>query len=309
MRVLVTGAGGFTGTWMMAFLASQLGVTPFGLVRRNIPQRSVKPDAFLTADLLDRDSLQRAIKTSRPDAVIHLAGLTSGTPEAHYATNVTGTKILLNEVIDLNPDCRILVISSSAVYGYAGDLPIPETTPLRPVSEYGRSKVAQETLALQYLQEGTGVCIARPFNLAGPGLSESLVCGKIVRQVIEIEQQRRTSIDLLEITSSRDLVDVRDVVRGYWALISRADFSVDCAGRAFNLGSGNAYAISTIISLLEEITGVRYPVQLAKIPPSITVPTQKSDNSRITSLTGWKPEITLKETLRDMLTAEQGKKK
>jgi GDP-4-dehydro-6-deoxy-D-mannose reductase len=308
MRVLVTGAAGFTGTRMMEFLSGQQGVTSTGLIR-NKPTKNagdIGKQPVITADLLDRDSLFSGIAEVSPDAVVHLAGLTHGTFDALHSANVTGTKNMLDAVLAVNPDCRILVVSSSAVYGYAGDSPIPETAPLQPVSDYGKSKMAQEERALGYLAQGAAVAVARPFNLAGPGQTDAFVCGRIVKQVVEIERGERAALELREIVSARDLIDVRDVVRGYWALISHPDFSGDCAGRAFNIGSGNAYPLSTVIALAGEITGRHFDVHLPETQPPVPVPTQRSDNTRIISLTGWKPEISLKETLKDMIDTERG---
>jgi GDP-4-dehydro-6-deoxy-D-mannose reductase len=302
MRVLVTGAAGFTGRVMMRLLASQQGVTPFGLVRHLVPPDPAGRCSYATADLLDRPGLETVLANVKPDAVIHLAGLTHGTPEALHETNVTGTKNLLDACIAANPDCRILVVSSSAVYGYAGENPIPETAALQPVADYGRSKVAQEAVALEYAGNGAAVAIARPFNLAGPGQPESFICGKLVH-LIAVAGKTKPVLDLRETSSSRDLLDVRDVVRGYWALVSRPDFVDQCSGKTFNLGSGNAYPVSSIITMLEDLTQQQYTLHLpekAAVPPILT---QKSDNSRITSLTGWKPEIPLVQSLRDMLDA------
>jgi len=306
MKVLVTGAAGFTGRQMMEFLGAQAGVRPIGLVHRPTPASVQKTDSFVIADLLDHDGLHTTVARVMPDTVIHLAGLTQGTPDALHATNVTGTKNLLDAALLANPDCRILVVSSSAVYGYAGESPIPETAPLSPAGDYGRSKVAQEAIAHEYAGRDAAVAIARPFNLAGPFQPETFVCGRIVNQVIAIEQGRRKALELRETISCRDLIDVRDVVRGYWALVSHADFTGDCAGKAFNLGSGNAYPIAHTITLIEEITGESYPVRVPETPPSIPVPSQRSDNSTIMALTGWRPEYSLKETLRDMLAAARG---
>lgn len=303
MRVLVTGAAGFTGRFLMAFLAAQGGVKPVGLVRSPAGTRAGEAGSFVVADLRDRAALDAALATNRPDAIIHLAGMTRGNPEALHAANVTGTRNLLGAAAAANPDCRVLVISSSAVYGSAGNAPIPETAPLRPVAEYGRSKVEQEAVAREYAGNGLAVAIARPFNLAGPGQPGSFVCGSIVKQVLEIEQEKRTAIELYEIVSARDLVDVRDVVAGYWSLIAHPDFSGNCAGNAFNLGSGNAYPLSQVVMLVEEITGTSYKVRLPEDSPEIPVMTQCSDNAKILALTGWKPEIPLKQTLADMLAA------
>lgn len=309
MRVLVTGAAGFTGWRMMEFLAAQDGVIPIGLVRRRTPEMERIFSSFAVADLLDRDNLRETITKISPDAIIHLAGLTQGSAGALRATNVTGTEQLLDAALAAHRGCRILVISSSAVYGYAGDLPIPETAPLRPVADYGRSKVDQETVAFGYARKGASVAIARPFNLAGPGQTDAFICGRIVNQVVGIERGECEALDLREISSSRDLIDVRDIVRGYWALLSHPEFPDKCSGQAFNIGSGNACCISAIIRMIGEITGTHYPVRLPETPPQVAVPTQRSDNTRIASLTGWKPEISLKDTLRDMLDAARKNRK
>jgi GDP-4-dehydro-6-deoxy-D-mannose reductase len=302
MRLLVTGAAGFTGTFLAEYLSHETGVKVTGLIRKASQKDHLPHTTGIIADLLDREHLTDTVNGVCPDAIIHLGGITRGDLGNLLQANVIGTKNILEAGFAANPYCRILVVSSSAVYGYPGEVPIPESTPLRPLSEYGISKMAQEAVALMHhTVNGSHVCIARPFNLAGPGQPESFICGKLVRQVADIGQQKKTALDLLETSSSRDLIDVRDVIRGYWALISHPDFSRSCSGRAFNLGSGNAHPVSAIIRKLEELTNQRYPVNL---PPDIlqpTIPSQRSDNSQITSLTGWRPEISLGETLRDML--------
>ena len=309
MNVLVTGAAGFTGRRMMAYLATQKDVTPVGLVRREIPKTGDLPTIPMVADLLDNQRLQAVIPSACPDAVIHLAGLTGGSPEVLHATNVEGTKNLLDAVIRFNPACRILVVSSSAVYGYAGDGPIPETSPLKPVSDYGKSKAEQEMIAFDYaFKEKSAVAVARPFNLAGPGQTDVFVCGRIVNQVVDIERGERDALDLWETSSSRDLIDVRDVVSGYWALLSHPDFPAECSGKAFNLGAGKAFRVSEIIAIVAAITGNHYRVRLPDTPHPIRIPTQQSDNARITALTGWLPEIPLEKTLRDMLDAARNTK-
>ena len=306
MRVLVTGATGFTGTWMMDYLSGQAGVKPVGLIRHppDKQQREVTSFQWITADLLDRKTLIEKVLEIRPDAIIHLGGLTRGTIENLLQVNAVGTGNILDAGFAANPDCRMLVISSSAVYGYPRIAPIKETTPVRPLSEYGISKIAQEAVAvLHHERNDANSSIIRPFNLAGPGQPESFICGKIIKQVTEIEQQQKTTIDLQEITSARDFVDIRDVVRGYWALLSHPEFSRNCAGQIYNMGSGNDYPVSKIIRLIEEITGQNYIVKLPAQPPKILIPSQQSDNTQILSVTGWKPQISLKDTLRDMLTA------
>ncbi|MEI8331611.1 MAG: GDP-mannose 4,6-dehydratase [Methanomicrobiales archaeon] len=305
MRILVTGASGFTGSWMLQHLSNlvQTDLEIIALVNSKIPSDTEKNGiTYIKGDLLDFVNLKRHISSLIPDRVIHLAGLNRGTLYELLNTNVVGTKNLLDVLQSINDKCRVLVISSSSGYGYAGDHPISETSPLMPLSEYGISKMGQDVLCeMFYKNKGTHVAIARPFNLVGPGLSSLFVCGGIIRQVIEIEKGKKQFIDLLEIASCRDFIDVRDAVAAYWSLLSHPEFEHMCIGKAFNVGSGNAHTISSVIESIEEITGEKYIVHLASKLAYISIPTQRSDNTHIHKTTGWSPKIPLKKSLRDML--------
>ena len=305
MRVLITGASGFTGRVMVRYLTSRSNVEIACLARTDNPGlfRSARISWFF-ADLLDRDALVSAVSSAEPDAVLHLAGLTRGTLPLLQAANITGTKNLLDATLGRDPSCPIVVVSSSAVYGYAGTAPIQESCPLQPVSDYGISKAGQEALCRQYMDAGKGrIAIPRPFNLVGPGQPDLFVCGKIIRQVVEIEQGKRDVLDLLETGSIRDFIDVRDVVQGYWSILSHPEFDRVCAGNTFNLGSGEPKSIADVIRILEEITGETYSIRLKEEPVPVPVPCQRSDNRRISAATGWKAAIPLSTSLRDMLDA------
>jgi len=307
MKVLVTGAAGFTGRQMIRHLSQQGGLTVTGLVRKPLPLFFGDNFSCVGADLLDRARLFDVLSMVKPDRIIHLAGLNHGSLEELLDTNETGTKNLLDAAFKTNPECGVLVIGSSAAYGYAGDDPVTEDAPLRPLSDYGVSKAAQDTLAMkQYFDLGRQVSVARPFNLVGPGQPPLFICGRIVQQVTEIENGQRDALDILEVTSARDFIDVRDAVKAYWAILSHPEFSVQCAGRAFNIGSGITFAISAVISLLEEISGDRYTVRLPEKPPDVPVAFLVSDTTRIRTITGWAAEIPFKESLRDMLEAARG---
>jgi len=305
MKVLITGGSGFSGVPMIEFLSAQrdIRLTCFG---RKTPAQFSRTQniSWVKGDILVPDKMADAISAVNPDAVIHLAGLNHGSLQEMQRTNVTGTQNILDATLKINPDCRFLVISSSAVYGYAGNTPIPETSTLQPLSEYGISKAAQDSLCQTYYKiKKCQVAVARPFNLVGPCQPASFVCGRIIQQVIEIELGKRTYLDLFEIQSCRDFIDVRDAVKAYGMLISHVKFKDDCAGKTFNIGSGKAYAIATVIDLLQEITGVKYPLHLPASSPPIIIPSQMSDNSNIHHITGWSPRISLKESLSDMLDA------
>jgi GDP-4-dehydro-6-deoxy-D-mannose reductase len=304
MKVLVTGASGFTGLQMIRHLSQKGGLTVTGLVRKPLPLFHGDNFSCVDADLLDRARLFNVLSMVKPDRIIHLAGLNHGSLKELLDVNEAGTKNLLDAAFRANADCHVLVIGSSAAYGDAGYDPVTEDTPLRPLSDYGVSKAAQDTLALnQHSGLGRQVSVARPFNLVGPGQPPSFICGRIVQQVVEIENGQRDTLDILETSSCRDFIDVRDAVKGYFAILSHPEFSQLCAGRAFNIGSGITYAISAVISLIEEITGDRYTSRVPENPPDVPVPFLVSDTTRIRTITGWAPEIPFKESLHDMLDA------
>jgi GDP-4-dehydro-6-deoxy-D-mannose reductase len=295
---------------LLSYLSSLPNVTLIGLTS-SIPDKK-SPDSrgieWVQGDIRDRNSLEALVHSVGPERVIHLAALNYGQIEEMLMTNVAGTWNLLSAARKANQASRILVVSSSAVYGYAGTRPIIESAPLAPLSGYGVSKAAQELLALQHhAVHGMQIAVARPFNLIGPAQPESFVCGKIVGQVIRIENGMQESLSLLETRSARDFLDVRDAVAGYWAIIAHPEFSRACAGKAFNLGSGTPHSVAEVIAALETITGRHYPVTLPKKVPSVIIPTQQSDNSRVQSLTGWAPHIPLRDSLSDMLETARKK--
>lgn len=310
MTVLVTGATGFSGRALLQFLDT-LGRNDIAGIARTVPSEGkVDNQARLIAcDITDRLRVTEVMQEIRPDYCIHLAGLTRGEPFDLFRANITGTENLLDAVVTACPACRVLVISSSAVYGYAGNDPIGEDTPVKSLGDYGASKAAQEKVALdRYEKRGMQVAIARPFNLVGPGQPDSFLCGRIVRQVIEIERGERENLELLETRSYRDFIDVRDAVRAYSAIVLHQDFERACASKIFNVASGAATPVSRVIELAEEITGRTFVVELPEDPPVVAIPFQLGDISQIKRVIGWKPEISLKKTLEDMIEEERGRR-
>jgi len=303
MKILITGASGFSGSALIRHLLA-VGERDICGIVRSLPKN---PDLdrqvrFVPCDLLDYQRVQEVIAEVCPDRVVHLAGLNHGSLDDLLRINVTGTRNLLDAVQQTNPACQILAVSSSAVYGFAGRKPITENICLKPVNNYGVSKAAQEHVALmQHISTDLQVTVARPFNLVGPTQPDSFVCARIVRQVVEIEKGHRRSLDLLETRSYRDYVDVRDAVRAYWTLVSHSDFASACSGKVFNIGSGTAHAVSDIITLVEKITDTRYLVRLPENQPQISLPFQQGDIRYIRNTTGWSPEIFLENSLADML--------
>jgi len=307
MNVLITGASGFTGKWLLHYLQRNApqGTEITGLVNSNTHLGIDSPNiTIIKSDLLKFDQVESRISSLHPDLVVHLAGLNHGTLSNLLETNVVGTKNLLDTLLVSNSGCRILIVSSSAVYGDAGYLPISEEVPCKPLSEYGISKTAQEILCAMYHQiHGAHIAVVRPFNLVGPGQSSSFVCGRIISQIHQIRKGDKENIDLSDISSSRDFIDVRDAVAGYWSILSHPNFEQICDGKFFNIGSGKAYMISQVIEYIEEIMAKKYSVHLQSHQSQIQIPTQQADISHIHKITNWSPKISLIDSLRDMLNS------
>jgi GDP-4-dehydro-6-deoxy-D-mannose reductase len=301
MKVLITGASGFTGNYMSEYLAPKKNCELFGLVHKHAKNHSVDIE-LIGCDLHNRKKVESVIQEIIPDRIIHLAGLNHGSFSDLLQTNVLGTENLLHAVNNEQNKCRVLIISSSAEYGYSDVLPIKESSSLNPISEYGVSKVAENLLSMSYYHRfGLQVAVARPFNLIGPGQPSSFVCGQIISQIVEIEKGNKTSLDLREIESCRDFIDVRDAVAAYWSIVDHKRYATECAGNVFNVGSGKCYSISNVLEIIWETLKRKYPVTISKNSGTILIPRQQSDNSLILKTTSWQPKIELKESISDML--------
>ena len=302
-RALITGIAGFTGYHLFKHL--QEADPELAIVGINISAPAYTGNyEFIQTDLLDCARLLDLIRQVRPTHIFHLAGLNfSDDPKLFYDINVIGTVNLL-EAVRKNRgqiDPKVLIVGSSAEYGIVNEdeLPISEENPLRPISHYGVSKVAQDLLGFQYFKSyGLKVIRARPFNLIGPGQSADFVCGALAKQIIEVEKEAREPEILVgNLEPERDFVDVRDVVRAYWQLMS-----VESYGEVYNIGSGKCYSIREVLEILLREADVEIAVKQDKTRMRQSdIPRQVSNIDKIRNKTGWMPRIPLEESLQDML--------
>lgn len=307
MKLLITGASGFTGRHMVNHLLSikRDDLDLYGLYN-STPPEPIWGCTYIRGDLSNQYDVHRLIRSISPDAIIHLAGANAGTLQDLLTTNVIATENLFDTVLQNRSNCRVLIIGSSAEYGYAGSDPISEDAQLSPVSGYGISKVAEDLLAQSYaLKHNICVAVARPFNLIGPGQPASFVCGRIVEQAIELEVGLREAMDLGNVNSSRDFIDVRDVVTAYWQILSHDHFDRDFCGKAINVGSGSATSIREVLGIIETLIHKKVSVNTRNDCQPDLIPTQRSDNSRILAATGWTPVIPLERSLKDMLDQQR----
>jgi GDP-4-dehydro-6-deoxy-D-mannose reductase len=193
------------------------------------------------------------------------------------------------------------VVASAEVYGCVKkeDLPIDEETPLNPTNPYAVSKLTQDFLGLQYhLSYGLKTLRVRPFNHVGPRQSPNFVVSTFAQKIVEIEKGKREPVlPVGNLQAKRDFTDVRDVVKVYSLLMEKGEF-----GEVYNIGSGVSYKIAEILEKLLSISKVKITVKVDKsLFRPIDDPDLVCDVTKVTKLTGWRPEIPIEKTLKDTL--------
>jgi GDP-4-dehydro-6-deoxy-D-mannose reductase len=311
MRVLITGITGFAGSHLAEYiLAQHPEAEVFGIVRwrsrmENVLHIRDKIELY-EADLKDMVSLQGCLAHVKPDRIFHLAAQSFvpaswRCPAETFAINAIGQVNLFEAVLSLKLSPRIHVAGSSEEYGHVNpqEVPMKETNPLRPLSPYAVSKVAQDLLGYQYHQSyGLRVVRSRGFNHTGPRRGEVFATSSFAKQIAEIESKKREPVIYVgNLEAKRDFSDVRDIVRAYWLCLEKGE-----DGEVYNIGSGVSCAIKEVLDILLSLSKVKVRVEVdqKRLRPS-DVPILLSDSSKFMSLTGWKPEIPFRKTLSDLL--------
>jgi GDP-4-dehydro-6-deoxy-D-mannose reductase len=310
-RVLITGAGGFVGKHLLTYLATNTDWALFGNTH-TLPGKFELPRLeWVAADLASREQTSAMVDAVQPDYVFHLAAQSNvqrafADPEATIVNNVVGQLNLLEALRGTTPAARVMVACSSEQYGLVRpeDLPIDEDTPFRPNNPYAVSKISQDALALQYfLSYKQPIVRVRSFNHIGPGQSEQFVSAAFARQVALIEAGRQEPVmHVGNLEAERDFTDVRDVVRAYHLALTEGE-----PGEVYNIGSGKGYTIQWILDTLVGMSSVQVEVRQdpARMRPA-DIPALVCDPGRFYARTGWRPQIPLEQTLRDILEYWRG---
>ncbi len=304
MRVLVTGAGGFVGRYLSELLLAK-DHKVCGTFLQGDSTGQVSGLQLQQCDLRNFKEVQRVITQVRPQDVYHLAALSSvrnsfDDAEAVYKTNFLGALNLLEAIRTFEPSVRVLLVGSAHVYGKVNGarLPVTEQYPLAPDSPYGVSKAAAELVGGQFFQSyQLHVVRARPFNHTGPGQSAHFICSDFARQFAAIELGRAQPVLRVgNLHMARDFSDVRDVVRAYELLLRKGK-----PGEIYNVGSGRAVPLTRIVEIFQSFVSrsVRVEVEGERVRSGESNVIYGS-NRKLKSATGWKPQLSLKDTLRDL---------
>ena len=293
-RILVTGAGGFVGRYVLEAIENGR----FGDTVAVVP-----PPEW---DIRNLDSTRDAVAQAMPDAVVHLAAQSFvprsfEDPAETLAINAGGTANLIKALQEWGFAGRFLYVSSGDLYGLVAeaDLPVTEDTRPQPRSPYAVSKWAAEQLCLQAGRtHGLDCVIARPFNHVGPGQSDRFVLPSLAGQIAEIEVGHRAPlIEVGDIDSTRDFLDVRDVVAAYAALLRAG-----ARGTTYVISSGHERSIRELLDLMLAHTDATPEIRM---DPSRMRPSEqkrmRADSRRLRDDTGWSPQLSIETTVIDLL--------
>lgn len=304
MKSLIIGATGCAGSHLADYLLDK-GYEVFGTKRKTSSTNSIKhilnKIKLLDIILNDKESIIKVLKECNPEQIYFLASAKRlDTIKNICATNVDGTLLFFEALLELSYRPRIVLVSSSAVYGMQDNIhPINENATLLPSTHYALAKVFQEEIARYYYANHImDIIIARPFNHPGPRERPGLVCTDFAKQIIDIEKGvKEPVIKASSLENERDFTDARDIIKGYVLLAEKGK-----EGEVYNLCSGKAYSVKMILHKLISMSTSKIDV---KVDPKKTRPlevnVQTGDNSKIFSETGWQPEMPIEETLRDIL--------
>jgi len=306
MKILVTGAEGFIGSHLTELLVEK-GYSVKAFVRYNFTNnwgwlessKYLKDIEIYTGDVRDYDSVYDSMKDV--DVVFHLAALIGipysyVSPLAYIKTNTEGTYNILEAGRKLGVN-RIIVTSTSEIYGTAQYVPIDEKHPYNPQSPYAASKASADHLALSYYRSfGTPVTIIRPFNTYGPRQSARAIIPTIITQVLSGKAQIR----LGNLTPTRDLNYVKDTANGFITV----GLHEKTIGDVYNIGSGREISIGELAQKIIDLLGRHVEI----VQDEQRVRPEKSEVERLLcnadkakALTGWKPQYTLEEGLKETI--------
>ncbi len=307
MTVIVTGADGFVGRWLVRALVAAGHSVIAAAGAAAPPDLAATPVRWTTLDLRDRASVERLAAESA-DAVVHLAGMASGAqsladPARAWEVNAAGTARLVAALgarrARGEADPLVVVVSTAEVYG-AAERALTEADPVRPRSPYAASKAGAELAAAETAgRTGLRVVVARPFPHTGPGQDARFVVPALAQRLLAARRAGSRVVKVGNLEPVRDLLDVRDVAAAYVTLLAAGR-----AGETYNIASGTGVRLRDVFGRLAAIVGVDPIAEAdAALMRPADLPVLVGDATRLRAA-GWAPAFTLDTTLRDLVDAE-----
>jgi GDP-4-dehydro-6-deoxy-D-mannose reductase len=305
---LITGANGFFGRHLAAFLDKYTEGVIYG-VSRKIPQELTLKYPRITyksCDLMDYNSVLQIISSFKPDYIFHLAAESSvasswKNPTSMIVNNIVSQTNLFESVRELKLNPKIIIACSSEEYGLVrkSDLPVNENCNFNPLSAYAVSKVTQDMLGFQYYKSyNMNIVRVRAFNMTGPGRPPNYALSSFAKQIADIEKAMvNNTISVGNLNVIRDYTDVRDAVKAYYLLALNGK-----PGEVYNLCSGTGYKLMDLLDYLITLTKeeVKVEVDKSRFRPA-DIPVMIGNNTKIREEISWTPETNIYDTLKDLL--------
>jgi len=308
-RVLVTGANGFVGQWLLRALDARFGGNVEILATSRSADvldggRRVEP-----LDVADPAAVTKAISRFQPSHVVNLAGLASpnvaaSNPQDALASHFGGVLNLGYAILDHVPSCALLNIGTGMSYGgtaASGDGPLTEDAPLAPLGIYDATKAAGDMAAGALALRGLRSIRFRPFNHSGPGQTTGYAVPRFANQIARIEAGLQNELSAGNRDAQKDFLDVRDVVDAYVLAIEKSQ-SLE-PGVVLNISSGNPVGIQSLLDRLLAMSTCK-TIAVVDNPEFMkpdAIPYLAGDSTRARQLLGWKPSRTVDQMLADVL--------
>lgn len=304
MKVLVTGAAGFIGTYMTDFLINEY-FEVYGTFFRKKAEKELDGLKLVRCDVTQARKVRSLIESIQPDRIYHLAAqsypIFSWTrPRSTIVTNMIGTVNIFEAIKDLKIDAKVLVACSAAEYGMVSEkeIPVMEDHALNPLHPYGISKVGQDFLAYQYFKNfGIKTVRVRIFNTTGPRKVLD-ACSDFTSRIAKIEKGiLKPPMKVGNLEPRRDVMDVRDAMKALYLALEKG-----VPGEVYNICSSRAYKIEELLHIALDMAKIkiRYEVDPRLLRPS-DEPIILGDNTKLKKRTGWMPTTPIQKTLADML--------
>jgi nucleoside-diphosphate-sugar epimerase len=299
MKVLIIGSEGFVGRNVLSVVQSDPNL--------NVVSAGRSKSVDYNINLLERESIHSALTDARPDVIVNCAGIVTNTDDAYK--NGVFCRNLLEAVLKLGkPYPKIIVSGSAAEYGVVEDVgnPVSEDVPLYATSKYGKSKVEEEKIALNFAEKySIDVVVARIFNPIGPDMGEKFLVTSLLKQLMRVRNGEVQTISISRGDSLRDYIDVRDVA-GALHRLAIADKKNRRA--VYNIGSGRSTSNRELIEvLLNHIELPEKPTIIETQDAQEPTYAARADISRIKLDLGWQPKYSLDVTVEDIINAQSYK--
>jgi GDP-4-dehydro-6-deoxy-D-mannose reductase len=315
MRALITGGVGFVGTHLSRHLVEcrdSVAVTylPIQKGTKDLEERlAILPKSIqsVALDVGDKAALGQILSLMQPEVIYHLAAISfvpdgEGAQDKVLNINAFGTRNIIEAIKEHSPKTRLLLVSSSQVYGAprVGSQAILETAELRPNNHYGVSKaLAEHFLVRAVLADELDGVIARPFPHIGPLQEDRFSLSSFAKQITEIKLGKKAPVlEVGDLSVKRDFCDVSDVVRGYRDMVLNGK-----SGEAYNLCSGVSFELAEFVNMMLKLAGVEAEIKQdpARMRPA-DIQEHLGSYQKANREFGWKPRVEVEAMLNSMLS-------